>query len=91
MQTQQTQNSFRGPKSYRDFGETGPSARNPESMEWDPESKTVLYCLTWGEMLLKRLPVIIFQVILSLYSGESGQRYLNSWMQHWLIVEHDCY
>ena len=26
MQTQQTQNSFLGPKSYRDFRETGPSA-----------------------------------------------------------------
>ena len=25
------------------------STRNPEPMEWDPESKTVLYSLTWGE------------------------------------------
>ena len=25
------------------------STRNPESMEWDPESKTVLYSLTWGD------------------------------------------
>ena len=27
MQTQETQNSFSGPKSYRDFRETGPGAR----------------------------------------------------------------
>ena len=46
MQKQQTQNSFPGPKRYRDFGETGPSTQNPESMEWDPESKTVLYSLS---------------------------------------------
>ena len=24
------------------------SNRNPQSMEWDPESKTALYSLTWG-------------------------------------------
>ena len=24
------------------------STRNPQSTEWDPESKTVLYSLTWG-------------------------------------------
>ena len=27
----------------------GSSTRNPESMEWNPESKTVLYSLTWGD------------------------------------------
>ena len=25
------------------------STRNPESMEWDPESRSVLYSLTWGD------------------------------------------
>ena len=25
------------------------STRNPESMEWNPESKTVFYSLTWGD------------------------------------------
>ena len=25
------------------------STRNPQSTEWDPESKTVLYSLTWGD------------------------------------------
>ena len=25
------------------------STRNPESMEWDPESTTALYSLTWGD------------------------------------------
>ena len=27
------------------------STRNPESMEWDPESKTVLYSLIWGDSI----------------------------------------
>ena len=40
MQTEQTENSFPGPKSYRDFRETDPRAliKGPAENCWDPGS-----------------------------------------------------
>ena len=38
MQTQQTQNSFPGPKSYRDFRETGPWGRGWSAGAWRMDS-----------------------------------------------------
>ena len=42
MQTQQTQNSFPGPKSYGDFWETGPRTAILVSRHNDTGSRTVL-------------------------------------------------